>query len=112
MLRKCAVFYSAIGAEKPPVKFELDYIGKVSAHQIKRDLNPVLRKGEKFNLEVAQKEVKDYLTSILMPTEEEKNFWTAFAESNYCPELVFGESQELQNISSHPMALWKCRNKG
>jgi predicted nucleotidyltransferase component of viral defense system len=29
MLRKCAVFYSAIGTEKPPVKFELDNIGNV-----------------------------------------------------------------------------------
>lgn len=41
MLRKCAVYYSAIGAEQPPEKFELDHIGKVSAQQIKRDLNPV-----------------------------------------------------------------------
>jgi predicted nucleotidyltransferase component of viral defense system len=60
MLRKCAVFYSAIGAEKPPVKFELDNIRNVSAQQIKR---------------------------------------------------VFGQTQELKNISKHPMALWKCRNK-
>lgn len=111
MLRKCAVFYSAIGAEKPPEKFALDHIGKVSAQKIKRDLNPVLRKGEKFNLDAVQKEVKDYLASIMMPTEEEENFWRAFAERNYCPELVFGESQELQNILGHPMALWKCRHR-
>lgn len=42
MLRKCAVFYSAIGAEKPPVKFKLDNIGNVSKQQIKRDLTQVL----------------------------------------------------------------------
>lgn len=57
MLRKCAVFYSAIGAEQPPTKFELDHIEKVSVQQIKRDLNPVLRKGKKFNLEAVQKEL-------------------------------------------------------
>ncbi len=111
MLRKCAVFYSAIGAELPPEKFELDHITKISSQQIKRDLNPVLRKGEKFDLEVVQKEVKDYLVSIMIPTEEEENFWRAFAEGEYYPKLVFGESQELQNISGHPMALWKCRDK-
>lgn len=111
MLRKCAVFYSAIGAERPPKKFELDHIEKVSAQQIKRDLNPVLRKGEKFNLDVAQKEVKDYLKSIMIPVETEENFWRAFAKGNYCPELIFGKSQELKNVSGHPMALWKCRNK-
>lgn len=108
---RLAVFYSAIGAEKPPEKFEIERIGKVSAQQIKRELNPVLRKGEKFDLEVVQKEVKAYLTSIMIPTEAEENFWRAFAEGDYSPELVFGESQELQNISEHPMALWKCRNK-
>lgn len=110
MLRKCTVFYSAIGAERPPEKFELDHIGKVSAQQIKRDLIPVLRKGESFELKVVQKEVQDYLASIMIPTEDEKRFWRAFEEGNYCPEWVFGKSQELQNILKHPMALWKCRN--
>ncbi len=56
MFRKCTVFYSAIGAEHPPQKFELDNIGKVSSQQIKRDLDPVLRKGERFDLKLIQKE--------------------------------------------------------
>ena len=74
MLSKCAVFYSAIGAAQPPEKFELDNIRKVSSQQIKRDLDPVLRKGERFDLDFAQKEVRDYLASILMPTKEEELF--------------------------------------
>lgn len=111
MLRKCAVFYSAIGAEEPPVKFELDYIGKVSAQQIKRDLYPVLRKGEKFQLDIVQNEVRDYLASILIPIQEEERFWRAFAEGNYYPEWIFGQSSELNNVANHPMALWKCRKK-
>ena len=57
MFRKCVVFYSAIGAAQPPEKFELDNIGKVSSQQIKRDLDPVLRKGERFDLDFAQREV-------------------------------------------------------
>lgn len=111
MLRKCAVFYSAIGAEQPPERFEMEHIGRISAQQIKRDLNPVLRKGEKFDLEVMQKEVKAYLASVMIPTAAEENFWRAFAGGNYCPEMIFGDSQELKNISDHPMALWKCRDK-
>jgi hypothetical protein len=111
MLRKCAVFYSAIGAAQPPEKFELDNIGKVSSQQIKRDLNPVLRKGERFELESAQSEVRKYLSSILVSTKEEALFWKAFSEGNYYPELVFGHSNELTNIAKHPMALWKCRDK-
>lgn len=111
MLRKCAVFYSAIGAEKPPARFELDYIGNVSKQQIKRDLYPVLRRDEHFFLEDEQRKVRDYLASILIPTKDEEMFWRAFSEGNYYPDWVFGQTQELQNILNHPMALWKCRGK-
>lgn len=110
MLRKCAVFYSAVGAERPPEKFEPDHIAKISAQQVKRELNPVLRKGERFDLEAVQKELKEYLASVMILTEAEEQFWRAFAKGEYCPELVFGKGQELQNISVHPMALWKCRD--
>ncbi len=108
MFRKCVVFYSAIGAEQPPKRFELDCIGKVPSQQIKRDLDPVLRKGERFDLELVQQEVREYLASILKPTKEEELFWKAFSEGEYHPDWIFGESNELVNIAKHPMALWKC----
>ena len=112
MFRKCAVFYSAIGAECPPEKFALDNVEKVSKQQIKRDLEPVLHKGERFDLEMAQKKVREYLASVLVPTEGEEMFWKAFAEGRYCTELIFGGMAERTNVEKHPMALWKCRDKG
>lgn len=112
MLRKCAVFYSAIGAEHSPERFELDNVGHVTKQQIKRDLDPVLRKGERFELEMAQKKVRKYLTSVLKPTEQEEMFWKVFGEGRYCPELVFGATAECANVEKHPMALWKCRSRG
>ena len=112
MFRKCVAFYSAIGAECPPEKFELDNVGNVSKQQIKRDLDPVLRKGERFDLEMAQKTVCEYLASVLKTTEEEEKFWKAFAEGRYCPELIFEDTVECANVEKHPMAVWKCRDKG
>ncbi|MCM1179434.1 MAG: nucleotidyl transferase AbiEii/AbiGii toxin family protein [Clostridium sp.] len=111
MFRKCVVFYSAIGTEKPPAKFELDHIGDVSSQQIKRDLNPVLRRGEHFDLDTAQQMVKNYLASVLRPTVEEELFWKAFAEGSFYPDRIFGSGSELANIVKHPMALWKCKDK-
>lgn len=111
ILRKCAVFYSAIGAEQPPEKFEFDNIGKVSSQQIKRDLEPVLRKGERFDLDMVQREVREYLENILIPTREERLFWRAFSENIYNPSWIFGEGNEPANIARHPMALWKCRDR-
>ena len=111
ILRKCVVFYSAIGAETAPENFELDNVGKVSKQQIKRDLDPVLRKGELFDLEVAQQEVCKYLADILTPTNEEEMFWCEFRNGSYRPELIFGKPEEFRGVENHPMALWKCRDK-
>ncbi|MCM1136051.1 MAG: nucleotidyl transferase AbiEii/AbiGii toxin family protein [Clostridium sp.] len=110
MLRKCIVFYSAIGAEKPPMRFELENIGNVSTRQIKRELIPVLKAKEQFNLSIVQEEVKSYLGKGLIPTAGEQMFWKAFAEGKYHPEWIFGQSNELWNVKNHPMALWKCQN--
>ena len=71
----------------------------------------MLRKGDRFDLELVQQEVREYLASILIPTKEEELFWKAFSEGTYYPEWVFGENNEFANIAKHPMALWKCRNK-
>ena len=46
MLRKCAVFYSAIGAEYPPEKFELDNVGNIS----KSNFSPLRSTGSKSRL--------------------------------------------------------------
>lgn len=110
MLRKCVVFYSAIGAERPPKEFGLDNIGKVTKRSITTDLYPVLRHGERFELTEVQNEVRTYLSEFLNPTKNEQIFWNAFEKGMYKPEFVFAGS-ELQRIKGHPMALWKCRDK-
>ncbi len=111
LFRKSVVYYSAIGAEHPPKEFAFDNVGKISVQQIKRDLNPVLRRDERFQLELVQAEVKSYLENILFPTKEEELFWHNFSIGVYSPELVFKEGTALENIRNHPMALWKCRDK-
>lgn len=109
MLRKCTVYYSAVGSEMPPEGFDLSNISKVSAQKIKTDLKPVLRTGERFELDVVQKEVSDYLSIILIPTDDEIRFWDDFRKGYYRPELVFGQTGQCANIKQHPMALWKCQ---
>lgn len=78
MLRKCVIFYSAIGTEK-------------------------------FELSEVQNEVRSYLSNFLIPTNDDRIFWSDFARGIYSPQLVF-EDSEVQRIINHPMALWKCRN--
>lgn len=110
MLRKCAVFYSAVGAGHPPEEFALENIERVSKRSITTDLYPVLRHGEKFELVAVQNEIRKYLSGFLSPTNDERIFWSAFGKGIYQPQFVF-DGAELQRIKEHPMALWKCRNK-
>ncbi len=107
-LRKCIMFYAAVASEKVPKEINLERIGKISAQKIKTDLTPVLRRGERLELENAQEQVKEFLSVILRPTEEEMLFWRLFSEGDYRPELLFGEGVIADRIKAHPMALWKC----
>lgn len=110
--RKCIMFYAAVASEKVPKEINLERIGKISAQKIKTDLTPVLRRGERFDLETAQKQVKEYLSGILRPTEEELLFWKLFSEGDYRPEMLFGQGAITDRIKAHPMAVWKClKNK-
>ena len=108
LFRECIMFYAAIASETVPEHFDLNGIGNISAQKIKTDLTPVLRRGERFDLDSVQKQVKDYLAGILKPKDTELSFWKAFAEGKYRPDLLFDNADILSRIEHHPMALWKC----
>ena len=111
MLRKCVMFYSAIGSEVCPEQFDLDKIAAVSQQRVKTDLIPVLRKGTWFDVFQAQEKVRHYLGDVLVPEPDELAFWAAFRQKQYQPELLFRDETVLARISLHPMALWKCSEK-
>jgi predicted nucleotidyltransferase component of viral defense system len=111
LYRKCVVFYSAIGAEHPPRDFSFESFAHISQMQIKKDLDPVLRKGERFDLKAAKSKVRNFLLPVLVPTDAEKEFWNSFRNKKYLPDLIFGDSIEYKNVENHPMALWKCRTQ-
>ena len=108
LFRKCIIFYVAIASETVPKHFDLNGIGNISAQKIKTDLTPVLRHGERFDLDSVQKQVKDYLANILKPENTELSFWQAFAAGKYQPDILFDDADILSRIEHHPMALWKC----
>ena len=109
LLRKCVVFYSAIAAEKAPECFSFSHIMQLAPQRIKTDLIPVLRRGERFDLEPAQKKTMEYLKSFLFPeNSRELEFWQSFNNQEYRPDLLFSDDEFLNRVKRHPMALWKC----
>ena len=111
ILRKCVVFYGAIGSGTTPLDFTADEIANANPMRIKTDLIPVLRHGEHFDVALAEKTVKEYLRHLLNLTEQEKQFLLSFSEKRYQPELLFDDDSILERIVDHPMAIWKCTAK-
>ncbi|MFA7204893.1 MAG: nucleotidyl transferase AbiEii/AbiGii toxin family protein [Saccharofermentanales bacterium] len=111
LLRKCVVFYSAIGAESPPFEFQFNMIDQVTQNRIKTDLYPVLRNKDKFDLKTAQMQVKAWLESLLKLEDNEQEFLDVFRNKTYQPELLFESTEIVERIRNHPMALWKCSQK-
>ncbi len=111
MLKKCVMFYGAIGSDSVPDQFNFDQIVSVSQQRVKTDLIPVLRRGTWFDVQKAHKQVIAYLEKLLIPDEQEISFWNSFSQQKYRPELLFQDADILSRIGQHPMALWKCRDK-
>ncbi len=107
MLKKCVVFYSCIGSETVHKEFSFESLYKMPQNKIKTDLLPVLRFGAYFDLKPAREKVTDYLKSLLVLTPQDTEFIDNFGNGEYKPELIF-EGDMLNNVSDHPMAIWKC----
>lgn len=90
LLRKTIFFYLAVGDSNPPqTNFNFNAIDNLKFPQIQANLMPILRKSEHFNFEKAKITVKKLLSSLLIPTEKEKEFIDNFNNKIYSPELLF-----------------------
>jgi hypothetical protein len=110
MLRKCAVFYMAVGNKEAPTEIDLSPIDEITWYRIKTELLPVKRKKEKFDLDVTRNRVKTYLDDIMKLSDSEKLFMHEFREKKYHPEYLFDDLKIVDRLSSHPMAIWKMQN--
>ena len=112
ILRKCVIFYAAISARDKNsinMKFDTTAIDLITQQKIKRDLLPVIRRKDDFELNSAKQLAKEYISELMVLTMEEKAFLDKFENGEYIPELLFEDKEILGRIKNHPMALWKIR---
>ena len=108
MLRKIVVFYLAVGGKnKPEKECSFERIQNIKFPQIRSTLIPVLKKTEKFDFEEAKANVVSFLSKLLILGEAENNFIDSFNQGEYRPEILFDDSDIIERIKEHPMALWK-----
>lgn len=108
LLRKCVIFYGAIGTKSLRFPFQLSNIDGITQNRIKTDLLPVLRRREKFDLTSSHIQVKRWLSELLIQDENGEEFLKSFENMDYRPEILFGSYEMSKRIQNHPMALWKC----
>ncbi|MEY8336149.1 nucleotidyl transferase AbiEii/AbiGii toxin family protein [Lachnospiraceae bacterium 47-T17] len=111
LLRKCIIFYASISADKINKTFNTSAIDGLEFSKIRRDLFPVLRKKDNFNLDERKKEAKKFIKELMVLTPEEKEYLELFETGEYRPELLFEDDEIIQNIGEHPMAIWKMKNE-
>ena len=109
-LKKCALFYMAVGNKEVPQSINLSAIDDISWYRIKTDLIPVKRKKEKFDLDVTKERVKNYLGETMVLDPSEKAFLKSFQMKEYHPEYLFENTNIVDRIKNHPMAIWKMQN--
>ena len=109
LLKKCMIFYSVVSCDTKLEDLSLKTIDNITKYKIRTDLNPVIRKKEVFNLELAKENVKSFIGKLLDLSEDEKSFLSNFYEGNYTPNLLFEDKEILSRITEHPMIKWKTR---
>lgn len=112
LLRKCVVFYTAISQDEIPDEYDFKRFNAITNRKIKTDLLPVIQKGEFFELENVKITVAEFLKELLVLEDNERKFLDEFNAKKYHPELLFDDTDVLDRIREHPMALWKIQNKG
>ena len=109
-LRKIVIFYLVIGAKhRIELPFHFDNINNLKYNQIRAKLIPVLKKSEHFDFEAAKIIVKEYLSELMILTNNEKLFVEKFNQGVYQPDLLFEDDEIIERIKEHPMAVWKIK---
>lgn len=110
-LRKLTVFYLSLDSIFELNENSFKGIEAVSQDSIKKELLPVLKKNEKFNLEAIKQEVSNFLQDLLVLTSDETKYLEEFSKGTFNPSLLF-DGFSAERAAKHPMAKWRINNIG
>lgn len=83
MLKKCVVFYAAISAKRINKTFDTKGLDLITQRKIRTDLFPVIKKSDDFDLVLAKKLAKEYISDLMVLTQGEKEFLDRFEGGMY-----------------------------
>ena len=108
-VRKLAVFYLSLDCKFELNEASFDNVNKITQDSIKKELQPVLTKGNMFDLSVAKEETIKFLKDLFTLSDNEKKYLIEFSKGNFDPYLLF-EPNNAERAAKHPMAKWRIAN--
>lgn len=107
LLRKSIVFYSTLGNTDNPevLNKDINHILDMPFQDIKTQLLPMLHiHAGKYPKDEINHAVIDYLSSLMLLHEQEKQYIDEFYRGNYNPHLLFNDEIAVR-LLSHPIAI-------
>jgi predicted nucleotidyltransferase component of viral defense system len=108
-VRKLAVFYLSLDGILELNESSFDNVNKITQDSIKKELQPILAKGNVFDLKAAKEEVINFLKELLTLSDKENKYLEEFSKGNFDPYLLF-EPNDAERAAKHPMAKWRAAN--
>ena len=108
-LRKAVVFYLSLNSRFAIDDSSFNSIRAITWNNIKRELLPVLKKGEEFELQDTIDKVISLLSDLLILNKDEEKYLYSFSKGEYNPFLLFDKTI-ASRVEHHPMARWIEQN--
>ena len=108
-VRKLAVFYLSLDGIFELNESSFDNVSKITQDSIKKELQPILAKGNVFDLKAAKEQVINFLKELLTLSDKENKYLEEFSKGNFDPYLLF-EPNDAERAAKHPMAKWRAAN--
>lgn len=113
LVKKIAIFYACLGSELPVAFANLlskatQKIKSLDYPKIRATLLPMLRRGIQFNASEMIDCVLQEIGPFFVLDEKDCAFINKLNNKVYMPDVLF-DGYETENVSNHPMGLWKTK---
>ena len=111
LLKKVVIFYLVVGSNDSisvdeKIKICFERINKIGYNKLRDTLVPLLHKQEKLDIVKMKQFVLSELEKMLVLNTNEKIFIEEFNRGNFNQQVLF-EQYEVNDLSTHPMIIWK-----
>ena len=108
-LRKSVIFYLSLDGIFKIDDSLYNGIESITQSDVKKELQPVLQKGERFNLEESTTFIVARLKELLELSKDEESYLSEFSKGNLKSSFLF-DSSFAEKANMHPMAKWRLLN--